>query len=110
MNRFKKSKAEPICKEKKMVMTKAFLMGLLLCLFCATPVFATEVVTQKLGSIESLVSGIITAAGGIVLLWGIFEFAAAYQSHDTSQQIQSLKKIVSGLVMAAAPTIVNMLK
>ena len=57
-----------------------------------------------------LILGIITAAGVIVLAWGIFEFASAYQSRDTAQQTDSLKKVVSGIIMVAAPTIINLLK
>ena len=71
---------------------------------------ATEAVTQKLGSLNELVLGIVTAAGVIVLAWGIFEFATAYQSHDTSQQTMSLKKVVSGIIMVTAPQIIALLK
>ena len=41
-------------------------------------------VQGRLNLIWNLVMGIMTAAGAIVLAWGIFEFAAAYQHHDTS--------------------------
>ena len=71
---------------------------------------ASSVVTAKLGSLNDLVLGIVTAAGVIVLAWGIFEFATAYQSHDTSQQTMSLKKVVSGIIMVAAPQIIALLK
>lgn len=53
---------------------------------------------------------IITAAGAIVLAWGVFEFASAYQSRDTAQQTDSLKKVVAGILMCLAPTIINLLK
>ncbi len=94
---------------------KTRFMGLLLCaLFAAfmTPasVYATSEVVSKINSLQELVMNIITAAGVIVLAWGIFEFATAYQSHDTSQQTASLKKVISGLIMVFASQIVNMLK
>ena len=73
-------------------------------------VFAADAVTGKINSLYEIVLGIITAAGVIVLAWGIFEFASAYQSRDTAQQTDSLKKVVSGIIMVAAPTIINMLK
>lgn len=76
----------------------------------ALPAYAADIVTTKLDSLYSLVLGIITAAGVIVLAWGIFEFASAYQSRDTSQQTESLKKVVSGILMVAAPTIIGLLK
>ena len=53
--------------------------------------------------------GIITAAGAIVLAWGVFDFAAGYQAHDTSQQTQSLKKVVAGILMLLAQSVVDML-
>ena len=73
-------------------------------------VMAAEAVTSKINSLYDIVLGIITAAGVIVLAWGIFEFASAYQSRDTAQQTDSLKKVVSGIIMVAAPTIINLLK
>lgn len=76
----------------------------------STKVMAAAAVTSKLNSLNELVLGIITAAGVIVLAWGVFDFATAYQSGDTSHQTMSLKKIVSGLIMVGAPQIVGLLK
>lgn len=105
-----KKRKETVSNTKGKKIYSMIIMIICLGLFYVTPVFAADAVTAKIGNIESLVSGIITAAGAIVLLWGVFEFASAYQSHDTSQQTQSLKKVVSGLIMVAAPTIVGLLK
>ncbi len=85
----------------------AFLVCMLLMAF---PASAAEAVTSKINNLYTLVLGIITAAGVIVLAWGIFEFASAYQSRDTAQQTDSLKKVVSGIIMVAAPTIIGMLQ
>ena len=73
-------------------------------------VYAADEVTSKINSLNEIVLSIVTAAGVIVLAWGIFEFATAYQSHDTSQQTMSLKKVISGILMVGAPTIINLLK
>lgn len=73
------------------------------------PVYAAEV-TSKLNSLYDLVLNIVTGAGVIVLAWGVFEFAMAYQSHDSAQQTMSLKKVVAGIIMVGAPQIVSMLK
>ncbi len=105
-----KKRKETVSNTKGKKIYSMIIMIICLGLFYVAPVFAADAVTAKIGNIESLVSGIITAAGAIVLLWGVFEFASAYQSHDTSQQTQSLKKVVSGLIMVAAPTIVGLLK
>lgn len=85
-----------------------FLMTFLL--MVPVRVYAAEEVTSKINSLNEIVLSIVTAAGVIVLAWGIFEFATAYQSHDTSQQTMSLKKVISGILMVGAPTIINLLK
>ena len=95
---------------EKRVIKRGILLGILLTLNITSIASATQVVTQKLSSLNELVLGIVTAAGVIVLAWGIFEFATAYQSRDTAQQTDSLKKVVSGIIMVAAPQIINLLK
>ena len=89
---------------------RTVLLGMALMIISAQPVFATSVVTGKINNLYSLVLGIIKAAGAIVLAWGVFEFAAGYQSHDSSQQTQSLKKVISGILMCAASTVIGLVK
>ena len=81
-------------------------------LLTAHPAFAsgTAAITAKITKLYDLVLGIIKAAGAIVLAWGVFEFAAGYQSHDSSQQTQSLKKVISGILMCGASTVIAMVK
>lgn len=83
-----------------------------LALSCTSPVLAssTSAITGKINNLYSLVLGIIKAAGAIVLAWGVFEFAAGYQSHDSSQQTQSLKKVISGILMCGASTVISLVK
>jgi len=79
---------------------------------CAAPAFAsgTSAITGKITNLYNLVLGIIKAAGAIVLAWGVFEFAAGYQSHDSAQQTQSLKKVISGILMCGASTVIALVK
>ena len=72
--------------------------------------FATSEVVSRINSLQTLVMGIITAAGAIVLAWGVFDFAAGYQAHDTSQQTQSLKKVISGILMCGASTVISLVR
>lgn len=97
---------------KKLKKNRFYLLILSIMIFSIipVPVYATEVVTSKINALNEIVLSIVTAAGVIVLAWGIFEFATAYQSHDTSQQTMSLKKVISGILMVGAPTIINLLK
>ena len=71
--------------------------------------FATDAVIGKINSLKTFVVNIITAAGSIVLAWGVFEFAAAYQSRDTAQQTDSLKKVIAGIIMVFGSQIINSL-
>lgn len=97
-------------KKRKQTPPIILIVAAMLMLMLPGTVFGAEAVTSKINSLYEIVLGIITAAGVIVLAWGIFEFASAYQSRDTAQQTDSLKKVVSGIIMVAAPTIINMLK
>ena len=82
-----------------------------LALSSASPVLASSTaITGKINNLYTLVLGIIKAAGAIVLAWGVFEFAAGYQSHDSSQQTQSLKKVISGILMCGASTVISLVK
>ena len=80
-------------------------------ILAAQPVLASSaVITGKINNLYNLVLGIIKAAGAIVLAWGVFEFAAGYQSHDSAQQTQSLKKVISGILMCGASTVISLVK
>lgn len=95
--------------KRQKLLTAIMIAGILVLNFCPA-VYATGSsgdITGKIDALKDLVLGIIQSAGAIVLLWGIFEFASAYQSHDTTQQTASLKKVISGILMVAAGTIVG---
>lgn len=94
--------------ERRMQLLKtALIFGV--CLMALTPnVCASATITGKIDNLKDLVLGIIQSAGAIVLLWGIFEFASAYQAHDTTQQTASLKKVISGILMVGAGTVVTL--
>lgn len=85
------------------------IVALLTAFFICVPVYAEEI-TAKLNNLNSLILNIISGVGAIVLGWGVFELAMAYQQHDSSQQTVGLKKIVSGLMMVFVAQIVNLLK
>jgi len=87
----------------------ALAVSLLIAFLPAYPVSAAELVTARIDVIKTLVAAIITAAGAIVLLWGIFDFASAYQQHDSAQQTMALKKVIAGIIMALGSQIVALL-
>ena len=97
--------------KKRKRIVPVLIISALAALFCVSPAFASSTaITSKITSLYSLVLGIIKAAGAIVLAWGVFEFAAGYQSHDSSQQTQSLKKVISGILMCGASTVIALVK
>ena len=92
-------------------MISVLVLSLLAISLMAVPAFASSsAITGKITNLYNLVLGIIKAAGAIVLAWGVFEFAAGYQSHDSSQQTQSLKKVISGILMCGASTVISLVK
>ena len=95
-------------KKRQKFLTALMLVGILVMNTCpAVYAEGSGDITGKIDALKDLVLGIVQSAGAIVLLWGIFEFASAYQSHDTTQQTASLKKVISGILMVAAGTIVS---
>lgn len=96
-------------KKRQRLLTVLMIAGILLINTCPVVYAAGSAsdITGKIDALKALVLGIVQSAGAIVLLWGIFEFASAYQSHDTTQQTASLKKVISGILMVAAGTIVS---
>lgn len=101
-------RAEGKKRDKRCQMTALVTMALLI--MAPMNAFAAAQVQGKINNLYSIGTTIITAAGAIVLAWGVFEFASAYQSRDTAQQTDSLKKVVAGILMCLAPTIINLLK
>ena len=102
----------PTAGKKKKLKTIIAGIAAAMMLTLAGPAYATNTsaITGKINNLYNLVLGIIKAAGAIVLAWGVFEFAAGYQSHDSSQQTQSLKKVISGILMCGASTVIALVK
>lgn len=95
---------------EKSVRVRIFLAVLMLELCDVSPVWASSQVISQINNIYSLVVGIVAAAGAIVLVWGVFEFGAAYFERDSSSQVQSLKKCVGGLIMMGVSGIIALIK
>lgn len=108
LNKIKENVKGVFAKQKMKIAKAVCIFGILL---FSTPmtVGAVAEVTAPIKSLQTLVTSIVSAVGAIVLVWGIFDFATAYQQHDSSQQTQSLRKIVAGLLMLAVTPIVTLL-
>ena len=98
-------------KRLKKILIRPCVMAIALLLMSSPAWAATgSVITSKINNLYDRLLGIIKAAGAIVLAWGVFEFGAGYQSHDSSQQTQSLKKVISGILMCGASTVISRVK
>lgn len=69
----------------------------------------TEIVTQPLENLKTLVIAIIGAIGIIILAKNVMEFAQAYQQQDSSTMNSALKGIVAGIMMAGISTVLSFL-
>ena len=63
----------------------------------------------RLSLIWNLVMAIMKAAGIIVLIWGVFEFARSYQAGDLSGRTKALKIVVSGILLVLGEAVFRML-
>jgi len=66
-------------------------------------------VDAGLSAVIQLVAGIVRGAGFVILAWGVFDFAAGYQQHDSAQQTSGLRKVVAGILMVFALSVVEVL-
>lgn len=69
----------------------------------------TDVVTQPLENLKTLVIAVIGAVGVIILAKNVMEFAQAYQQQDSSTMNSALKGIVAGIMMAGISTVLSFL-
>lgn len=70
-------------------------------------VFAEEDITAAMTSLTDLVLTIVRAIGVIVAVWGVFDLASGYQSHDGTQQTAGVKRLVAGLIMIFAGSVLS---
>lgn len=78
------------------------------------PVFAqstdgSELVTNSLALLFSIVAAFISSFGGLQVLWGVFEWGNATNTQDGMMQSMSIRRIGGGLVQTIAPQIVTAL-
>lgn len=93
-------------KNQKTNRNRILMFTVLFALVLSVPVFATEI-TASINKLYSLISSIVVAIGAIVLLWGVFDFATAWQDHNTPQMTSGIKKVVSGLLMVFASAVIT---
>lgn len=88
-----------------------YLAMLVLAMYCNTyPAYATDATTALTGKFDifySLVSTVIQSIGGIILVWGAFEFGNSMQQQEGGATTRALQRVGGGLVMLVAPAIAS---
>lgn len=76
----------------------------------AVCVFATDGTANPIAPFNAFVEfvkAVVTCVGVVILLFGVVQFGASFQSHDPSQRTQGVFTFVGGLMIAFAPMILT---
>ena len=69
----------------------------------------TEVVTQPLDNLKTLVIAVIGAVGLIILGWGVVQVGMSFQSHDPSQRSNGFLTLAGGIVITFTKEILDLI-
>jgi hypothetical protein len=59
-----------------------------------------------ISNFAKIITGVVTAFGSLVVIWGVVQVGTSVQSQDASSRTQGILAIVGGIIIAAAPWIV----
>ena len=95
---------------KKIRKFNKFIIFSIALLSITTPtVYAATDPLSVINNLSNFIFDIITAVGGIMVVFGLVQFGLAMKSHDPSQKANSVFTIVGGLIIAGAETIFNLI-
>lgn len=95
---------------KKIRKFNKFIIFSIALLSITTPtVYAATDPLSVINNLSNFIFDIITAVGGIMVVFGLVQFGLAMKSHDPSQKANSVFTIVGGLIIAGAETILNLI-
>ncbi|MGC2873999.1 glutamyl-tRNA amidotransferase [Ihubacter sp. mB4P-1] len=60
-----------------------------------------------INNLSKLISSIISAVGGVILLWSAVQLGIAVKKHDPAATSEAFLGIAAGLIIACAPWVVN---
>ncbi len=104
------SSINPVYAERFMILAAVFAF----CCFFPNSALAADAkssgaatVTNGFKDLMDIVKALISSIGGIVLLWGFFEWGTSMQSQDGVMQSSAFKRIGGGLIMVLAPQLIS---
>lgn len=62
---------------------------------------------QGINNLSTLIFSIISAIGGVILVWGFVQLGIALKKHDQASYSEAIMSIAGGLIIACAPWIVS---
>ena len=104
----KNNKLEERLKKFRKVSTVLICISTILSITTPT-VYAASDPLSVINNLSNFIFDIVTAVGGIMVVFGIVQFGMALKSHDPSQKASSIFTIVGGLIIAFAKTILNII-
>lgn len=69
--------------------------------------FADTDPVAGINNLKTLIASIISAVGGIVLLWSAVQLGIAVKKHDPAATSEAFLGVAAGLIIACAPWVVN---
>lgn len=101
-------------KTRKTYLKAAAFLGMLFyfILEMALPVFAASAggsaISAPLNTLLTMVTDVVTGIGGIITLYGIFEFGNAQQTQDGAAKSFAIQRITGGLIMVVSPQLLQL--
>lgn len=101
-------------KIRKVFPKMAAFLGMLFCfiLEAGIPVFAaatgSSAISAPLNTLLTMVTDVVTGIGGIITLYGIFEFGNAQQTQDGAAKSFAIQRITGGLIMVVSPQLLQL--
>ena len=87
----------------------ATVMGIIMLVFCATPVMAAGDPLTTINNLSDFIFGAIKAIGIIMLGFGIVQIGLSLKSHDASQRANGLMTFFGGVIIAFAKNILDLI-
>ena len=104
----KNNKFEEKLKKFRKVNTALICISTILSITTPT-VYAASDPLSVINNLSNFIFDIVTAVGGIMVVFGIVQFGLAMKSHDPAQKANSVFTVVGGLIIAGAETILNII-
>lgn len=60
-----------------------------------------------INNLKTLIASIVSAVGGIILLWSAVQLGIAVKKHDPAATSEAFLGVAAGLIIACAPWVVN---